>query len=196
MSASHNRWLDEEDGDSTTTPTTTTTVINNITGGGVSNVQLTAAISAADHVRSIRTHPPLPLTGPVTQNIYGAFTLSASSQQNSSRYIRRAFDHQENDNWNAAWASTGMYNLTTGEYEGAAQLHPTTPLGEFVRFSMPYRISVQSFAILPAFSGHYLDSLPVSYRVYGISCHTKPHPKHLCSRPCFGALGERSIQRP
>jgi lipopolysaccharide export system protein LptA len=149
----HTRWLDSDDDDDEP--------------AGVSTDQMTAAIATAGHIRSIRTHPPLPLTAPVTINVYGTFTLTASSHEIGNRVLENAFDHQADETWRGAWASEETYSTSSGLYEGTARLHPSTPLGEFVTYEQPYRIPLHSFSITPTASSQSLRQMPTDFRVYG-----------------------------
>jgi hypothetical protein len=151
----HTRWLDSSDDDDDEP-------------GGVSTDQMTAAIATAGHVRSIRTHPPLPLTAPVTTNMYGTFTLTASSHEESSqRVLEKAFDHQADETWRGTWVSEETYSTSSGLYEGTARLAPSTPLGEYVMYEQPYRIPLHSFSITPTASTQSLRQMPTDFRVYG-----------------------------
>ena len=98
----------------------------------------------------------------------GGFRISASSEYthiDNAYPAWEAFDETNPDDGNG-WLSqnTSDYNTTTGLYEGAIRLSPTTDLGEWIKLELPYRIFMNFMEV----SGNNAGNVNAqSYKVYG-----------------------------
>ena len=132
---------------------------------GVGTTEPKAALTVMDEVGELEEFPPRAMTDYETyMEGHGVFRVSDTGSYNNSYPAWFLFNHTIAGA--KSWYSLNgtYYNGTDNSYSGTAQMTPSSPLGDYIKLELPYRVKAKAFLM---YGPNYENEYPRDYTFYG-----------------------------